>query len=382
MKVIKNVRFGKDRKSDGYVVVNDGIIETVGHGSCPECNDIIDGEGQILYAGLCDIHTHGAQLKDFTAADADKLVALEDWYSSAGSTSVFATTSTAELSKILQAVKNIKEASLKVTKTHYDGIHIEGPFLSFKRRGAHNSELLKNPDIKFMEEVLKEADGLKVRVTVAPELEGALDFIKACVSMGIYVTLGHSCCTYETALEAIKCGADCVTHTFNGMEPIHHREPGLITAALTEDIYAELICDGMHVAPGVVKLFSKLKNPGHRDVLITDSVQLAGCPEGAEVTGAGGMGSHVVNGKIVTKDRGVLSGSSLKLATAVANYSNFTNMHLDNAVAAATVHSATAVGLIGKIGTIENGKRADFIVMNDNGKLLHTIIEGKIVYNS
>ena len=379
MTVIKNVRFScKDEDCDGYVKAENGVISEVGRGDA-DGDIVIDGDGAVLYAGLCDIHTHGAKGVDFTLCSKEQAVSLENWYASCGVTSVFPTTTTESYDTILKACENIAKAAKIVTKTHYDGIHIEGPFLSRERRGAHNEDLLRNPDIEFVKQIKQVADGLEVRITVAPEIPGALEFIRKCKALGVHVTLGHSASELETVLEAIELGADCATHTFNGMNPLHHRTPGLLGAALAEDIYAEIICDGLHVHPEAVKLFSRAKGD-KRAVLITDSIILAGCAEKDGVMKSAGMDVQVVNGEIRNVENGALAGSSLKLCDAVANYALFTGKELDTAAQAAGENAARAGGVFGKCGSVETGKRADFVLMDKSGRLLHTICSGVLVF--
>lgn len=380
MILIKNVAFGcEENECGGYVCIENEKITEVGYGECEKSADIVlDGLSGVLYPGLCDIHTHGAKKIDFTQCSTDDAVKLENWYSSCGVTSVFPTTTTETEENILTAVKNIAAASKLVTKVHYDGIHIEGPFLSHEKRGAHNEALLKLPDIGLVKKIIECANGLKIRMTLAPELPGALDFIKECKKLGVMITLGHSAADTDISLKAINLGADCVTHTFNAMNQLHHRNPGLLGAALAEDVFAEIICDGLHVHPTAVKLFSKAKGQD-KAVLITDSIILAGCDERDGVLKSAGEDVCVKDGKIVTVDSGVLAGSSLKLCDGVLNYAHFCGVTLDEAVKCASANSAKAVGIYDVCGSIEQGKRADFALFSRDGKLLHTVCGGKIV---
>ncbi len=380
MTLIKNICFScNDTASDGYVLVDDGKIVQAGRGEAPACVLVIDGDGNILYPGFCDIHTHGALKKDFTSCSVDEMCELSKWYASSGVTSVFPTTTTETEENILLAVKNITEASKKITGVHYDGIHIEGPFLSHARRGAHNEMLLREPDIELVKRILSIADGLKIRITIAPEIHGAFEFIKQCKKLGVLVTLGHSAAGVDTSLEAFGLGADCVTHTFNGLNQLHHREPGLLGAALAEDVYTEVICDGLHIHPEAVKLLDRAKKED-KVVLISDSIILAGCTENDGVFVSAGEKVHVVDGKILTVDSGVLAGSSLKLCDGVYNYSKFCSVPLDKAARAAGENAAKAADVYNMCGSIENGKRADFVLMDRNGKLVNTICDGKIVF--
>lgn len=380
MTLIKNVCFGVDDTSlDGYVKTQNGIISEVGHGDSGKAEIVVDGNGALLYPGLCDIHTHGAQKIDFTSCSVDDACSLAKWYASAGVTSVFPTTATDTEENILKAVSTVAQASKLVSDVRFDGVHIEGPFLSHAKKGAHNELLLREPDIELVKKILLAADGLKVRITLAPELNGAFEFIEQCRKLGVLVTLGHSAAGAETALCAMSLGANCVTHTFNAMNLLHHREPGLLGAALSEDVYAELICDGLHVHPEAVKLFSRAK-ASDKAVLISDSIILAGCSENDGVFKSAGEDVHIKDGKIVTVGSETLAGSSLKLCDGVVNYMEFTGVSLDKAVFAASTNAAKAAGIYDLCGSIEKGKRADFVLMDRSGKLINTICGGKIVF--
>ena len=380
MLLIKNVKFSvNDKEPLGYVLCDDGKIIEKGNNNAPDCENVIDGNGNILYPGLCDTHTHGAVKVDFTEASVEQILTMQDWYASSGTTSFFPTTMTAEKEKILDAVTRIQKASKLCDKVNIAGIHIEGPFLSEPRRGAHNEKLLCNPDIDFMKKVLDRCENLKIKITIAPELCGAEEFVEFCSENGVKVSIGHSVATADVCKKAIEKGADCITHTFNGMDPLHHRKPGVLGTALSEDVYAEIICDGMHIDKDVVKLYSRAKDENYA-LLITDSVLLAGCPEGDSVIDAGGMLVKVVNGIVTNVEANCIAGSGLRFCEGVKNYMNFTGKSLDVAVKAATENAAKSVDLFEDFGSIEKGKFADFTLFDENGNLVHTIFRGKIVY--
>lgn len=382
MTVVKNVKLScNDEKAHKVVVIEDGIIKSIGNSVPENADEIIDGKGNILYMGLCDMHTHGAHLIDFSHATPQEISSLEDWYSSCGVSYLFPTTATMSYDDILVAVENIKKASELVTKIEISGIHIEGPFLCYERRGAHNEELLRNPDKKLIDDILSIAGNLKIRITVAPELDSAIDFIEYCTEKGVEVTIGHSIADNETCIKAIEAGANCVTHTFNGMNPLHHREPGVLGTALAEDIYAEMICDGIHVCKTVVKMFSKAKG-ADKAVLISDSVLLCGCDEGTSVLNAGGMEEKMIDGKIMNVQYNCLAGSSLALKAGVKNYMEFTGVSLDTAVKCASENALCCVGLDTDKYTIKEGNMANFVLFSPDGILLRTIFNGKTVFEA
>lgn len=382
MTVIKNVKLSCfDEKADSVVVIENGKIKKITKTVPEEAHEVVDGGAGILYTGLCDIHTHGAKLVDASTASYKEIASMEDWYSSCGVNYLFPTTATMDFDGVIKAVKNIKKASELVTKLEISGVHIEGPFLSAQRKGAHNEALLKAPDIELMKKVLAEAGNLKVRVTVAPELEGAMEFIEFCTENGIEVTIGHSVASSRECMQAIEKGANCVTHTFNGMNPLHHREPGVLGTALAEDIYAEIICDGVHVDKTVVKLFSNAKGKD-RAVLITDSVLLCGCEEGTTVYNSSGMKEQVVDGKIMNVEYNCLAGSGLALCDGVKNYMDFTGVSLDEAVKCASENAIACVGLDMEQRRIKIGNDANFVIFNGDGRLKYTFFKGKAVYKA
>lgn len=382
MTVVKNAKLSCfDEKADKVVIIENGVIKTVTDSVPENAEDVIDAKGNILYRGLCDIHTHGAHLVDFSHATPQQIASLEDWYSSCGVSYLFPTTATMPYDDIVVAVKNIKKASELVTKIEIAGIHIEGPFLCYERRGAHNEEMLRNPDKELVDAILKEAGSLKIRFTVAPELEGALDFIEYCTQKGVEVTMGHSVADSETCMKAIEKGANCVTHTFNGMNPLHHREPGVLGTALAEDIYAEMICDGVHVCSSVVKMFSKAKGKD-KAVLITDSVLLCGCEEGTSVLSASGMEEKMIDGKIMNVQYNCLAGSSLALKNGVKNYMNFAKVSLDEAVKCASENPLECVGLDSDKYSLKQGNKANLVLFDADGNLVMTLFGGKTVYKA
>ncbi len=382
MTVIKNVKLScNDTSADSVVVIENGKFKEITK-NIPCCADeVIDADGGILYGGLCDIHTHGAKLVDSSQATAQEIASMQDWYSSCGVNYLFPTTATMSFEGVIEAVKNIKKASEMVAKLEISGVHIEGPFLSAARKGAHNEALLRNPDIGLAKAVLREAGDLKVRFTVAPELEGAMEFIEFCTQNGIEVTMGHSVASSEVCHGAIEKGANCVTHTFNGMNPLHHREPGVLGTALAEDIYAEIICDGVHVDKTVVKLFSKAKG-ADKAVLITDSVLLCGCEEGTTVLSSSGMKEQVVDGKIMNVEYNCLAGSSLSLCNGVKNYMNFALVSLDEAVKCASINPMNCVGLDTEKRLVKAGNDANAVIFDKDGNLKMTLFKGNTVYKA
>jgi N-acetylglucosamine-6-phosphate deacetylase len=249
------------------------------------------------------------------------------------------------------------------------GIHLEGPFLSFAKRGAQAAENLHLPDTALFDR-LNAASGGKVKmVTVACEEKGAMDFI-GYVSQKATVSLGHSVCTYEQAMDAFAHGATHATHLFNGMEPLHHRKPGILAAAMDSGASVELICDGLHIHPAVIRLVHRLF--GEKLNLISDSLRCAGMPDGDYMLG--GQPITMKGGKATLTGTDTLAGSSISVLDALRNVVRF-GVPLADAVYAATAAPAQAVGL-DDIGEIRVGKRADLVVLDKHLKVQAVYVDG------
>ena len=252
------------------------------------------------------------------------------------------------------------------------GINMEGPFLSYGKRGAQDSDYLKSPDLCEFMKLYDSCEGLIKIVDIAPELDGAVEFIKEACRL-CTVSLAHSECSYENAAHAFASGASQVTHIFNGMNGIHHRSPGIIPAAAErENIYAEIICDGIHVHPSVVRAAFKLF-PG-RIILISDSLSCTGLADGSY---------HLGSQDIILKDHravlknGTLAGSAADLFTMLKNAVAF-HIPIEDAIAAATANPARQLGLQGKIGSISPGLCADLLVLDQNLNLKNVYINGML----
>lgn len=328
-----------------------------------------DAEGAYVLPGLVDIHTHGAMGEDFSDGNPSGLQPLADYYARHGVTSYLATTMTLKeetLTPAMHAIRDFKRA--KGAKCA--GIHLEGPFLCYAKRGAQAAENLHLPDTALFDR-LNEASGGQVRlVTVACEEEGGMDFI-ANVSKKCTVSLGHTVCTYEQAMEAFAHGASHATHLFNGMEGLHHRKPGIVAAARDAGASVELICDGLHIHPAVIRLVHTIY--GDKLNLISDSLRCAGMPDGDYMLG--GQPITVKDGKACLSGTDTLAGSSISMLDALRNVVRF-GLPLADAVYAASTAPALAVGLT-DVGSIEAGKRADLLVLDKDLNLLAVYVDGE-----
>ena len=355
---IKNARVYRTEQRDfipATVVVEEGKIKSILAPDACTCDmTVVDGTGKLLVPGLVDTHTHGRIGYDFDSATVAQMKDMRHSYAVDGTTTVFPTIASAPLTQIEQAIDNVKEAG-------YDCIHLEGRYLNCKRRGAHRADLLFPLDVNEFSALLDRMEGLTVHISCAAELEGGEAFVKTAVSRGATVSLGHTDATYEEALEAISWGVNSFTHTFNAMRPIHHREPGPVVAALaTEGVYAEVIADGFHLNPAIVKLAYLAKRPAHL-TLITDSMSATRCADGEYAIA--GEKVYVVDGKAINEE-GNISGSTITLYQAVRNLMKFAGVSYAEALPYATIVPATEVGIDGTVGSIAEGKRADLLLVD------------------
>ncbi len=252
------------------------------------------------------------------------------------------------------------------------GIHLEGPFLSHKRRGVHPPEYLVEPTLEIFERLWQAARGHVRMLTIAPELPGALEVIAEAARRKVCVSIGHSDAALETARAAVQAGARHATHTFNAMRPLDHREPGILGEVLTSDqLTADIIADGIHLAPEVVQIFLRSKGI-ERSVLITDAMSAAGMPDGTYQLGP--IQVEVKDGRATAN--GSLAGSVLTMDRAVRNVTQFAGWTLQHAVRAATLNPARAAGLASAHGVLAPGAEADLVVLSPSGEVRQTFVHG------
>lgn len=360
----------------GDIAVEDGRIFSIGalagkHGGCEN----YDMNGYKIVPGFIDIHTHGALGYDVMTASPIQLRGLSKFLVQNGVTSFLPTTITADMAAIKSALENIKTASaMDDMGASILGVHIEGPYINSKQKGCHEVSLIKPPEITEYEafrSVL--GDNLKLRITVAPEIPGAMEFIRYVSSRGDSITIGHTDADSKTVLEAVDNGAVSFTHLFNAMKGIHHREPGTVGAALSGDAYVELICDGIHLHPEIIKMVHKTKGID-KILLVTDAMNATGLGDGYYEFG--GFTIKVADG-IARQGDGTLAGSTLTLMKAVKNMMRFTGIAFEEAVRMATINPARAIGMDDLTGSIELGKLADFVIVNDDLNIVAVFSKGR-----
>jgi N-acetylglucosamine-6-phosphate deacetylase len=339
-----------------------------------------DFAGAILAPGFVDIHMHGGAGLDVMRATPAELPHLNKFLATHGVTGYFPTTVAAPLDQTCQALErlaDIIEAAVvsnngNAGQSRPLGVHLEGPFLSHKRRGVHPPEYLVEPTLEIFERLWQAARGQVRMMTIAPELPGALDVIAEAARRKVCVSIGHSDAELDAARAGVLAGARHATHTFNAMRPLDHRDPGILGEVLTDrQLSADIIADGIHVAPEVVQLFLQAKGV-ERAVLITDAMSAAGMPDGTYQLGP--IQVEVKDGKC-TAD-GKLAGSVLTMDRAVRNVTQFAGWSLQDAVRAATVNPARAVGLAQGCGVLAPGSEANLVVLTPGGEVRRTFVHG------
>ena len=347
---------GKLIKTD--IVANHGrIIEIAPDIVADEQTEVIDCSHRYILPALVDIHTHGANGYDFNTADIDGMKKIMEFYVSHGVGTVFPTVMTDSDEVICRQVALIAE--LAKDYPEIKGIHLEGPFLSKEYCGAMPAEYLQKPSMDKFLTYQKAAEGKIKLITVAPELPDALAFISEVSDTKVVVSLGHSGADGETTLAALKAGAKSFTHFGNAMSQLDRHNLHMVGAALLSDAYCEIICDGKHVDKDVLRLLLKTKGI-NKVVGITDSMMATGLPDGIYKLGVQNV---TVNcGEATISGTNIRAGSTLDAYQALANVVSFTGLPLAEAIKLWTVNPAKLVGLSDRIGTIEVGKDADFII--------------------
>jgi N-acetylglucosamine-6-phosphate deacetylase len=332
-----------------------------------------------MIPGLFDIHTHGGMGYDFNSAKSiEEMEAIIRFYYSAGVTSVFPTILTDSDEVYRRQIPMIVELAKRCSIIK--GIHLEGPFLSVEYKGAQPPAFLKNPSLELFHEYQALAHGLVKYITIAPELPGSVEFTKAVTQEGVVVSLGHSAATFDEASAAIKAGAKNFTHVMNAMKGIHQHQPSICTAAFYYDsCYNELIMDGIHVVPEMVEFITKLKTPD-KIIGVTDSLMAAGLPDGDYFIGFTPI--VVKNGDCTLKESGVRAGSTLKAINGFLNFQKFTHRSPEDAAKTWSLNAAKLFGLADKQGSIELGKVADYVLLNEKNQIVSTVVAGVEVYHA
>ena len=317
--------------------------------------------------GLVDIHSHGAAGEDFSDGNPEGLKKILRYERSCGITSYCPTSMTFPKERLRQIFASIKGAQTE-EGAKVVGINMEGPFLDPAKKGAHVEKWIAAPDVAFVRELNQDVDGLVRLVTLAPNMDGAEEFIKE-MHEEVCISLGHTAADYDCASRAMKLGAHHVTHLYNAMQPFGHRAPGLIGAAMDDpECMVEMICDGYHIHPSAIRAAFRMFGP-ERVILISDSMRAAGMENGTYELG--GQEVTVKDRKAVLKD-GTLAGSATNLYGCMCKAVEF-GIPLEQAIMAATANPARSIGIFDRVGSIRIGKQADLLLASENLELKRVI---------
>ncbi|MBQ6714227.1 MAG: N-acetylglucosamine-6-phosphate deacetylase [Clostridia bacterium] len=368
----------KDKIMENSAIGFEGkICEIIDSKQIPEGAELIDAKGGFVAPGLVDIHIHGYLGEDTSDGSAEGIKKMAGGIIKNGVTSWCPTTMTVSMEEInaaLNVVRSLKEESKDWAGAEILGVNLEGPFINPKKKGAQAETHIKAPDADF---IINNSDIISLAI-MAPEMEDGCDAIKKIrENCDVKVSIGHTDATFEEALSGIDAGATHITHLFNAQTPLHHRNPGVVGAALLRDVYTELICDTFHVHKGLFELIAKIK--GDKLVLITDCTRAGGMPDGEYTLGGQKI---IVNGIECLLEDGTIAGSVLKLNDAVKNVYKNTEMPLWQVVAAASLNPARAIGADDRKGSLEIGKDADIIICDSEFNVMKTIIGGKVKYEA
>ncbi|MCS7216459.1 MAG: N-acetylglucosamine-6-phosphate deacetylase [Candidatus Bipolaricaulota bacterium] len=356
----------------GDLLVQDGRIAAVGEGVARRAPRALDVSSFYVAPGFLDLQANGALGQTFLTAPAEGIQAILDFFARHGTTGLLATLTSAPWAELRAALARLRGIAHPVLL----GVHLEGPFLAEGRRGAHPQAHLRPPSAAAARDLLGEFGPLIRLWTLAPELPGALEVLRILREEGVVGAAGHSEASYDEACQAFATGVALVTHLFNGMRPLHHREPGLVGAALEREVFVSLICDGIHVHPAVLRLVAKWKG-FDRLILVTDAVAPTGLPDGDYEL----FGHRVrVEGGAPRLPDGTLAGSTLTLDRAIRNFREFTGCSLSEAVRCATLNPARLLGIDDRKGSLAPGKDADLVVFDEDLTVHYTIVGGRIVY--
>ncbi len=370
------IQGGKVFLPDGSFAEQDVFVSGERFSETGSGSDVINADGCYVIPGLIDVHFHGCMGHDFCDGTEDSIHAMAEYELENGITSICPATMTLgedRLLKIAQAADAYRKAG------HQDGaelvgINMEGPFISMAKKGAQNSDFIAKADAAMLRRLQEASGGLIRLCALAPEEDGAMEFIDACKDE-VVISVAHTTADYDTAREAFRRGAKQVTHLYNAMPPFSHRAPGVIGAACDSDCNVEMICDGIHVHPSVIRTTFKMFGDD-RIILISDSMEATGMADGSYSLGGQAV---TVKGSLATLADGTIAGSATNLMNCLRYTVKVAGIPLESAVKCATRNPAAAIGIADEYGSIAAGKYANAVILNDNLEIVTIIRRGKIV---
>lgn len=346
----------------------------------PQDAPIKDYSQSIVAPGLVDTHIHGYKSHDVMDNDFEGIKVISEGLLSCGVTSWLPTTLTSSAQLLNDVCETIGNHYQEVTGAKIRGIFLEGPFFTEKYKGAQNPKYMSDPSVEKLAKWHELSQGLVNKIAIAPERKGVKEFIEFAKSKGVYTALAHSDATYEEAAAAVEAGANIFVHIYNGMSGLHHRNPGMVGAALSLDkVFAEMICDGHHVHPAAARVVTRARGP-KETVLITDCMRAGGMGEGQSRLGE--FEVVVKDGTARLKDTGNLAGSILELKQGVKNVVDWGLVSPAEALRMASLTPAQSVGIDSVCGRIAPGYEADFIVVSDQLELEATYLDGELRYKA
>jgi N-acetylglucosamine-6-phosphate deacetylase len=358
------------------LLIKSGKIVEIGPNLQIRRGKVIEAEGLYVSPGFIDTHVNGGGGRSFMECTEEAFKVVINFHLRHGTTALLPTAVAAPLSQMrefLKLVSNFQKNNPVVL-----GAHLNGPFVSSRRCGAMNPKFILKPSMARFQQLVSGVESAVKVITLAPEEDGSEALIDAILKLGAIPSLGHSNATYDDAMRSINHNVRHFTHLFNAMREFHHREPGAVGAALDSDgVTMELIVDGIHIHPAIVRLLVKVKELDSI-VLVTDAISAAGMSDGHY--SLGGLEVSVKGGVARLAD-GTLAGSTLTMERAVKNFMEFTGLPLPEAVRAATLNPARLLGLEGRKGSITEGKDADLVVFDEAFNVHYTIIGGEIVFS-
>lgn len=362
----------------GIVLVGNCIQSVYEEKDTPQLNqEVIDGKGNYAIPGLIDLHFHGCKGDDFCDGKKDALGRIVEYEASVGVTAIAPATMTLpveELEHILQVAAEYKKETRDCHKADLLGINMEGPFISHVKKGAQDEKNILPCNVEICDRFLKASEGLVKFIGVAPEeSSNAIEFIKE-VSSRVNVSLAHTNADYETAMAACKAGVNHAVHLYNAMPAFSHRAPGVVGAVFdSKDVMAEIICDGIHIHPSVVRATFQMMG-ADRMILISDSMRATGMPDGQYTLG--GLDVKVVGRLATLVSDGAIAGSATNLMDCMRTVVKKMGIPLETAVACATINPAKSLGVEEEYGSIEKGKKADIVLLDSNLELTAVIKDG------
>lgn len=379
--IIKNINIITPYKvlKDYGVIINDGVITEVDFEErlLDSNEQIIDGQGNYLSPGFIDIHNHGNSGSDVMDSDEDSLDKMGRYHLSNGITSYLGTVITSSYEDMVNAMKNICKYNNKNDKAQLIGVHLEGPFFDKSKKGAQPERYIKAPDLEEIKAILDITKDKMKMVSLAPELEGALEVIKYLSIKGVTAAIAHTNATYDQAIAGINAGITVATHLYNGMRSFNHREPGVIGAVLNDDrVFCEIIYDRYHLHDGAVHIALKMKGYD-KIILVSDAMRAAGLPDGEYTLGIQKV--NVVDGA-ARIESGNLAGSTLNLRQGVYNMIKYLNVPIHQVIKMASLNPAKAINMDDKLGSIEVGKRADLLLFDEDISIKKVILGGNVVF--